>query len=372
MGGLNLRTPGPTPLPPEVREALARDMVNHRGAEFASVLRDCVDGLKWAFQTQHDMLVMTASGSGGLESVVVNTLSPGQKALVVTVGYFGDRVLRICRAYGVDVVDLGFEWGRAADPHAIANRLQEDPAIDTVFVTHNETSTGVLNPIKEIAQAVRQVRPDALLAVDGISSVGSTPIRPEEWGLDVVVAGSQKGWMVPPGLTFAAVSPHGWQRVASSRLPRVYFDWPTHKQAQEKGSTPATPAVSLFFALQASLELMRAEGLDGIFDRHARLAAYTRQRLADLGLRLLVDERFASPTVTTAWLPDGVDGKALLRAVRERHNVDIPGGQGKLEGKILRIGHLGWVTEQNIAEALRALEVELNAVTAVTPARASG
>jgi aspartate aminotransferase-like enzyme len=373
MGGLNLRTPGPTPLPPEVREALARDMVNHRGAEFASVLRDCVDGLKWAFQTQHDMLVLTASGTGGLESVVVNTLSPGEKALVVTVGYFGDRVLRICRAYGVDVVDLGFEWGRAADPQAIANRLQEDPAIDTVFVTQNETSTGVLNPIKEIAQAVRQVRPDALLAVDGISSVGSTPICPEEWGLDVVVAGSQKGWMISPGLTFVAVSPRAWQRVASSRLPRVYFDWRTQKQAQEKGSTPATPAVSLFFALQASLKLMQAEGLDAIFERHVRVAAYTRQGLADLGLRLLVDERFASPTVSTAWLPDGVDGKALLRAVRERHNVDIPGGQGKLEGKILRIGHLGWVTEQNIAEALSALRVELNAAAAAhSPARASG
>jgi thiamine pyrophosphokinase len=362
MGGLNLRTPGPTPLPPEVREALARDMVNHRGAEFASVLRDCVDGLKWAFQTNYDMLVLTASGTGGLESVVVNTLSPGEKALVVTVGYFGDRVLRICRAYGVDVADLGFEWGRAADPQAIANRLAEEPAIDTVLVTHNETSTGVLNPVREIAEAVRRVRPEALLVVDGISSVGSTPICPEEWGLDVVVAGSQKGWMIPPGLAFVAVSPRAWQRVATSRLPRVYFDWSTQKQAQEKGSTPATPAVSLLFALQAALKLMRAEGLDTIFERHARLAAYTRRGLADLGLRLLVDERFASPTVTTAWLPDGVDGKQLLRTIRERHNVDIPGGQGKLEGKILRIGHLGWVTEADIAEALQALKVELDAV----------
>jgi aspartate aminotransferase-like enzyme len=354
-----------------VREALARDMVNHRGAEFASVLRECVDGLKWAFQTQHDMLVLTASGTGGLESVVVNTLSPGQKALVVTIGYFGDRMLRICRTYGVDVVDLGFEWGRAADPHAIANRLEEDPAIDTVFVTHNETSTGVLNPIQEIAEAVRRVRPEALLAVDGISSVGSTPIRPDEWGLDVVVAGSQKGWMVPPGLTFLAVSPRAWHRVATSRLPRVYFDWPTQKQAQEKGSTPATPAVSLFFALQAALKLMRTEGLDTIFERHAHLAAYTRDGLADLGLRLLVESRFASPTVTTAWLPDGVDGKALLRAVRERHNVDIPGGQGKLEGKILRIGHLGWVDEHTLDEALDALEVELEAVAAAPAAQAA-
>jgi aspartate aminotransferase-like enzyme len=362
MGGLNLRTPGPTPLPPEVREALARDMINHRGAEFATVLRECVDGLKWAFQTQHDMLILSASGTGGLESVVVNTLSPGEKALVVTVGYFGDRVVKIARAYGVDVAELGSEWGRAADPQAIADRLAEDPGIDTVFVTHNETSTGVLNPLPEIAEAVRRVRPDALLCIDGISSVGSTPVLPEEWGCDVVVAGSQKGWMVPPGLTFVAVSPRAWQRVATSRLPRVYFDWPTQKQYQDKGSTPATPAVSLFFALQAALRLMRAEGLDNIFARHARLRTYTREGLADLDLRLLVEPRNASPTVTTAWLPDGVDGKQLLRGVGERHNVDIPGGQGKLEGKILRIGHLGFVTERDIREALQALKVELNAV----------
>ena len=346
-------------------------MINHRGPEFATLLRECVEGLKWAFQTEHDLLILTASGTGGLESVVVNTLSPGEKALVVTVGYFGDRLVRIARAYGVDVADLGFEWGRAADPQAIANRLAEDPAIDTVFVTHNETSTGVLNPLPEIAQAVRRVRPDVLLAVDGISSVGSTPILPEEWGCDVVVAGSQKGWMIPPGLTFIAISPRAWQRVASSRLPRVYFDWATQKQAQEKGSTPATPAVSLFFALQAALRLMQAEGLESIFERHARLAAYTRDGLADLDLRLLVEARYASPTVTTAWLPDGVDGKKLLRAVRERHDVDIPGGQGKLEGKILRIGHLGWVTERDIAEALRALQVELNTVSGAVPAAQS-
>ena len=321
-------------------------------------------------RTQHDMLILSASGTGGLESAVVNTLSPGQKALVVSIGYFGDRVVKIGRAYGVDVVDLGFEWGRAADPHAIADRLAADPAIDTVFVTHNETSTGVLNPLPEIAAAVRRVRPEALLCVDGISSIGSVPIHPEEWGLDVVLAGSQKGWMVPPGLTFVSVSPRAWERAAISRLPRVYFDWPAQRAAQAKGSTPATPAVSLFFALQAALRLMQAEGLEQVFERHARLAAFTRDGLADLGLRLLVEPRYASPTVTTAWLPDGVDGKALLRSVRERHNVDIPGGQGKLEGKILRIGHLGWVSEREIGEALRALQVELNSVSATAPAEA--
>ena len=231
-----------------------------------------------------------------------------------------------------------------------------------MFVTHNETSTGVMNPLPDIARAVRQARPDILLAVDGISSVGSAPIQPEEWGCDVVVAGSQKGWMIPPGLTFVAVSSRAWERQSQARLPRVYWDWQAQRLAQERGSTPATPAVGLFFALQAALELMRAEGLQNIFQRHARLAEYTRTSLAELDLRLFADRRYPSPTVTTAWLPDGVDGKALLRAVRERHNVDIPGGQGKLEGQILRIGHLGWVSESDLAQAVHALQVELTAV----------
>jgi aspartate aminotransferase-like enzyme len=362
MGGLNLRTPGPTPLPPEVRAALARDMINHRGAEFAAVLRECVDGLKWAFQTQYDMLVMTASGTGGLEAAVVNTFSPGQKVLVVTAGYFGDRVVKIARAFGADVVELKVEWGRAANPQAIVDRLRAEPDVDTVFVTHNETSTGVLNPLPDIARAVGQARPDVLLEVDGISSVGSVAIRPEAWGCDVVIAGSQKGWMIPPGLTFVAVSPRAWERQAQARLPRLYFDWQAQRKAQEQGSTPATPAVNLFFALQAALRLMRAEGLEQIFERHARLAAYTRSSLADLDLRLFADPDYASPTVSTAWVPDGVDGKALLRAVRERHGVDIPGGQGKLEGQILRIGHLGWVSETDLAAALHALQLELTRV----------
>src|SRR5919198_432641 len=271
MGGLNLRTPGPTPLPPEVRAALARDMINHRGAEFAAVLRECVDGLKWAFQTQYDMLVMTASGTGGLEAAVVNTFSPGQKVLVVTAGYFGDRVVKIARAFGADVVELKVEWGRAANPQAIVDRLRAEPDVDTVFVTHNETSTGVLNPLPDIARAVGQARPDVLLEVDGISSVGSVAIRPEAWGCDVVIAGSQKGWMIPPGLTFVAVSPRGWERQAQARLPRVYWDWQAQRVAQERGSTPATPAVGLFFALQAAPELMRAGGLQNIFQRHAPL-----------------------------------------------------------------------------------------------------
>jgi aspartate aminotransferase-like enzyme len=371
MASQNLRTPGPTPLPAAVREALARDMVAHRGPEFAAILRDCEAGLKWAFQTQHDIVILTASGSGGLESLVANTLSPGQKLLAVSIGYFGDRLAAIARAFGVDVVPVRLDDGQAADPSLVADRLAADPAIDTVFVTHNETSTGVLNPLREIARAVREVRPDVLLLVDGISSVGSAPIEPEVWGCDVVVAGSQKGWMIPPGLAFVSISPRAWERQKRATLPRMYFDWQVHKKSAEVGSTPWTPAISLFYALQTALGLMRDEGLERIFERHRRLGEYTRAALADLDLCLLADPRHASPTVTTAYLPEGVNAQALLRALHERHDVVLAGGQGRLEGKIVRIGHLGWVDQDDIAEAVRALQVELNSVRAQpSPARA--
>src|SRR6266849_8710112 len=368
MATQNLRTPGPTPLPPAVREALARDMIAHRGPEFATILRECIDGLKWAFQTQHDVVILTSSGTGGLESLVANTLSPGQRLLVASMGYFGERVGKIARAFGVDVVQVDFEPGQAVDPQVISDRLAREPDIDTVFVTHNETSTGVLNPLREIAQAVRQIRPEALLLVDGISSIGSVPVEPEAWGCDVVVAGSQKGWMIPPGLAFVAISARAWERQAQARLPKFYFDWLQARRAAADGMTPWTPALSLFFALQAALKLMRDEGLEQLFARHQQLAQFIREGLADLDLRLFADPRFASPTVTTAYVPEGVDARALLRSLEERHAVVLAAGQGRLEGRIIRIGHMGWVDQDDLAAALRALRVELNSSRAPTTA----
>ena len=369
---VNLRTPGPTPLPPAVREALARDMINHRGPEFADVLRDCLDGVRWAFQTQNDMVILTTSGTGGLESLVANTLSPGQRLLVASMGYFGERMGKIARAFGVDVVQIDFEPGQAVDPQVVSDRLAADPTIDTVFVTHNETSTGVLNPLPEIARAVRQVRPEALLLVDGISSIGSVPIEPEAWGCDVVVAGSQKGWMIPPGLAFVSISPRAWERQARARLPKFYFDWLQAKRSGDDGMTPWTPALSLFFGLQVALQLMRDEGLERLFERHRHLAQYMREGLADLDLKLVADPRFASPTVTTAYVPEGVNAKALLRALKDRHAIVMAGGQGRLEGQIIRTGHMGWVQQEDLAEVLRALQVELNSARAPSAAGARG
>ena len=366
MASQNLRTPGPTPLPPAVREALSRDMINHRGPEFAVILRECTDGLKWAFKTNHDMVILTTSGTGGLESLVANTLSPEQRLLVASIGNFGERMVKLARAFGIDVTVVEVESGKAIDPQLVFDRLRAEPTIDTVFVTHNETSTGVLNPLKEIAAAVRQARPEALLLVDGISSVGSVAVEPEGWGCDVVVAGSQKGWMVPPGLAFVSISPRAWERNASSTLPRFYFDWAEAKRTAERGETPWTPAVSLFYALQVGLQLMREEGLEEIFARHRALAQYVREGLADFGLRLLADPRYASPTVTTAWIPDGVNAKALLNSLRERHGVILAGGQGNLSGKILRVGHMGWVTQEDLAHVVQALQAELNRVPTAT------
>jgi aspartate aminotransferase-like enzyme len=367
MVAQNLRTPGPTPLPPSVREALARDMVNHRGPEFAALLRECVDGLKWAYQVaDHDVVILTTSGTGGLESLVANTLSPGEAVLVASIGNFGERMGQIARVFGANVTQLDVEPGHALDPDLIVDTLRTNPDIQTVFFTHNETSTGVLNPLRELASAVRQVRPEALVLVDGISSVSSVPIEPEAWGCDVVVAGSQKGWMTPPGLAFVSISPRAWERQARSTLPKFYFDWQLARRSAESGETPWTPAVSLFYALQAGLQLMRAEGLEQIFARHARLAQYTREGLADLEVRLFADPRFASPTVTTAWLPDGVNGKALLTALDERHGVVLAGGQGNLSGKVFRIGHMGWVEQAELDAVLRALQVELNSSRATS------
>jgi aspartate aminotransferase-like enzyme len=371
MAAQNLRTPGPTPLPAAVRDALARDMIAHRGPEFAELLHECVDGLKWTFQTQHDLLILTASGSGGLESIVVNTLSPGDKLLAVSIGSFGDRLISIAKTYGVDVTTLRVPDGQAADAQSIVDVLRANGDIQTVFVTHNETSTGVLNPLPELARAIRDARPEALLLVDGISSVGSVPVQPEAWGLDVVVAASQKGWMMPPGLAFVSVSPRAWQRCAQARLPRAYFDWHAAKRSAERGMTPWTPAVGLLFALQAGLRLMRDEGLERLFERHTQLAQYTRDGLAELELRLVAEPAHASPTVTAAYVPAAIDASELIEALRVRHGVVLAAGQGNLEGRVIRIAHLGWFDQDDLDEALLALRIELNKVRAVdSPAAA--
>lgn len=352
---MNLRIPGPTPVPEEVLAASAAQMMNHRGPEFAQVLRRVTDGLNWVFGSSTDVLSFTTSGTGGLEVAIVNTLSPGDRVLAVSIGSFGDRLRNIAKTYGADVVSYATEWGEAADPVAIGRLLDGDATIKAVLVTHNETSTGVTNPLEAIAKEVRAR--DRLIIVDGVSSVSSIPCPVERWGLDVVVSGSQKGWMVQPGLAFVYMSERAWAANATATMPRFYFDAAKTRDSLAKLQTPWTPALSIYYALDAAFGLLRAEGLEGIYTRHEAVANYTRARVKDMGLALVpTDERFASNTVTAVWWPEGVDGKAISRKAREEHGVVLGGGQGKLEGKIFRVGHLGWVQQAEVEQALDVVE----------------
>jgi len=330
-------------------------MMNHRGPEFAQILRRVTDGLNWVFGSSTDVLSITTSGTGGLEAAIVNTLSPGDRVLSVSIGSFGDRLKSIAKTYGADVVSYALEWGEAADPAVIAKMLDEDKAIKAVLVTHNETSTGVTNPLEAIAREVRAR--DRLIIVDAVSSMSSIPCPVERWDLDVVVSGSQKGWMVPPGLAFLYMSERAWNANAEAKIPRFYFDAAKTRDSLQKLQNPWTPAMSIYYAMDKAFELIRAEGLEGVFTRHEAIANYTRQRVKGLGLSLVpVDESRASNTVTAVWWPEGVDGKAISKRAREEFGIVLGGGQGKLEGKIFRVGHLGWVQQHEVAEALDVVE----------------
>lgn len=367
---VNLRIPGPTPVPPEVLEAVAWPMIDHRGREFARLIGRATQHLRQFYRTQGDVLILTASGTGGLEAAIVNTLSPGDKVLAVSVGAFGDRFAAIAQAYRAEVVRLSYEWGHAADPDDVGKALRGHPDIKAVLVTHNETSTGVTNPLADIAAAAREF--EVLLLVDAVSSLGAIPLETDGWGLDVVVTASQKGWMVPPGLAFVSMSERAWRAYELARMPRFYFDLGRHRDTLMKGQTPWTPALSILFGMEVALERMAQEGLPAIFQRHAHIAQMARDGVKALGLELLADERFASPTVTAVKVPDGVEEKALRRLVEDEYQVVLAGGQGQLAGKIFRIGHLGWVSEADIQHALEALEGALPRLGFPLPARKAG
>jgi aspartate aminotransferase-like enzyme len=341
-------------------------MINHRGPEYANLIARVTQGLKMVFDTQEDVLILTASGTGGLEAAVVNTLSPGDKVLVVSIGAFGDRFATIAETFGAQVTVLPYEWGQAADPEDVRKALAADPEIKAVLVTHNETSTGVTNPLEEIAKVVREA--DLLLLVDAISSLGSIPCDMDGWGLDAVVTGSQKGWMVPPGLAFLSLSERAWKANESATMPRFYLDAARHRDFLHKGQTPWTPTMPVFFGLDVALERMVEEGMEGIHTRHASIGRMVRDGVKALGLELLVsDERYASNTVTAVKCPEGVEVKALRTMLEDEYGVVVAGGQARLAGKIFRIGHLGLVSEDDIRHALDALGKALPRVGYSTP-----
>ena len=351
----NLRIPGPTGLPPSVREAGARQMINHRGPEFAAMLERILTGMKPFFGTSSDVAIVTTAGTGGLEAAVVNTLSPGDRVLGVSIGSFGDRFAKIARTYGADVTKLEVDWGQAADPAVLRAELGRDNGYKAVLLTHNETSTGIMNPIPELAAVIHELAPDALILVDSVSGLGAVPFQMDAWGIDVVVTGSQKAWMSAPGLAMIAASPRAWTAMETATMPRVYLDLRAHRDSHANGQTPWTPALAVLYQVDEGLRLMQAEGAAGVFARHEACAAAARAGLTALGFELFADQRFASRTVTAALVPDGLDWKAFNTELKRRGLV-LAGGQGKLTGKIFRLGHLGSVTVEEILGAMSVLE----------------
>jgi aspartate aminotransferase-like enzyme len=358
---MQLRIPGPTPCPPQALEAMGRQMMNHRGREFGEILRSTTHKLKQVFQTGGDVLLLTGSGTGGMEAAIVNTLSPGDKVLSISNGFFGERFGDIAQTYHAEVVRLALEWGQPMDPDAVRKALSAQRDIKAVLVVHNETSTGMTNRLEEISAVVGEF--DTLLLVDAISSLGCINLPTDAWKCDVVITASQKGWMVPPGLAMVGVSDRAWQAHARSKMPRYYWDFGKAKSLLEKWQTPWTPAVSIFYALNVTLDLMLDEGLDRIFARHARVARMARDGIKSLGLSLFVPEDYASNTVTAVSASDKIDVATLVRILRDEHEVIISGGQGKASGNIFRIGHLGMVYEDDIRAVLEALSRALPGAT---------
>jgi len=354
-----LMIPGPTPVPDRVLQAMHRPVINHRGPEYEAMFRDVCCKLQQVFKTKNEVLTFPAAGTGAMEAAVVNILSPGDKVLVVSIGVFGDRFAEIAGRYGAKVEKLDFPWGEAAAPAVLADRLNKDKhkEIKAVFITHNETSTGVTNDIKELMAACGDH--PALRVVDAVSSLGAINLETDAWGVDVVVTGAQKALMLPPGLAFMAMSERAWAANKASTMPRFYWDAQSVRKSLAKGQNPYTPPVSLIFGLQESLNLLLEEGLENIFARHRLLAVMVRAGLKALGLELLAADSVASSVVTAVKAPPGIDPKQIRKIMRERYGITLAGGHKHLEKEIFRIGHLGYVVPTDILVTLAALEMTL-------------
>lgn len=354
-----LMIPGPTPVPESVLLAQAKHLIGHRSGEFSRIMAEVAEGLKWLHQTKNDVLMLTASGTGAMEAGIINVLSVGDRVLVGNNGKFGDRWVQVCQAFGLQVDVIEAEWGKPLNPDDFKSALEADTAkeIKAVVVTHSETSTGVLNDLKTIADHAH-AHGEALVLVDAVTSLGACSVPMDEWGLDMVASGSQKGYMIPPGLGFVAMSDRAWKAYETANIPRFYFDLGAYRKSAAKDTTPFTPPVSLFFALQVALKMMQEEGLDGIFARHAKLKQATRAAMEALNLPLFAADEVASPAVT-AVMPQNVEAEKIRATIRKEFNIALAGGQDHLKGKIFRVGHLGFVSDRDILTAVAALESTL-------------
>lgn len=355
-----LRIPGPSPIPPSVQRAMGQPMIGHRGQETKELLQRIKPKLKPIFGTEQDVLIITGSGTSGLEAAVVNTVKPGDAVLVIVTGAFGDRFVKIADAYGIDVHRYGVDWGTAVNPDNIKDYLTEHPEIKVVFSTYCETSTGVLNPVQELAKVVHQ-NSDALVVVDGVSCVGAVETKMDEWGIDVLVTGSQKALMLPPGLTFVAASARVWKVMEENERPRFYLDLTQYRDNLAKDSTPFTPALPLLLGLEQVLHLFDEEGLAQIYARHQLLMNMTRAAFRALDIPLLTSEKAASPTVT-AIKPFDFKAEELRKIIKKEFGLIVAGGQQHMLGEIFRIGHMGYCSTADVLQIISIIEIGLKKI----------
>jgi aspartate aminotransferase-like enzyme len=356
---LMLMIPGPTPVPERSLLALAKHPIGHRSGEFSQIFAEVTEKLKWLHQTTNDVLILTASGTGAMEAAIINFLSKGDRVLVGENGKFGQRWGDICDAYGIRAERIKAEWGQALDPEVFREKLETDreKTIKAVIITHSETSTGVLNDLATINRHVK-AHGEALIIVDAVTSLGATNVPVDEWGLDVVGSGSQKAYMIPPGLGFVAVSQRAWEAYKKADLPRYYLDLGKARKDAQKNTTPFTASVNMIVALRESLQMMQEEGLANIFARHRRHCLATRHGIKALGLPLLTSDDCASPAIT-AVAPVTVDAEKVRSVMKKNFAIALAGGQDHLAGKIFRMGHLGYVSDRDILTAIGALEATL-------------
>ncbi|MCC5603177.1 pyridoxal-phosphate-dependent aminotransferase family protein [Nostoc favosum] len=356
---LMLMIPGPTPVPEAALLALAKHPIGHRTSEFSNILAEVTENLKWLHQTQSDVLTLNVSGTGAVEAGIINFLSPGDRILVGSNGKFGERWVEIGQAYGLNVEEVKVEWGKPLDPAVFAEKLQADTQkqIKAVIITHSETSTGVLNDLETINRHVKE-HGEALIIVDAVTSLGAFNLPVDAWGLDIVASGSQKGYMIPPGLGFVSVSPKAWEAYKTAKLPKYYLDLGKYRKATAKNTTPFTPPVNLIVALHTTLRIMKEEGLESIFARHERLKNATRAAIQGLNLPLFAADNSASPAIT-AVAPQGIESDKIRSLMKKRFDIALAGGQDHLSNKIFRIGHLGFVSDRDILSCIASLEVTL-------------
>lgn len=356
---LMLMIPGPTPVPEQVLLAMTKHPIGHRSGDFSKIMAEVTENLKWLHQTQNDVLILAASGTGAMEAGIINFLSAGDRVLALHNGKFGERWVEVAKAYGLNVDTVTAEWGQPLDPEKVREKLEADTQkeIKAVILTHSETSTGVINDLETINRHVK-AHGEALIMVDAVTSLGAANVPIDAWGLDVVASGSQKGYMIPPGLAFVAVSAKAWEAYKTATLPKFYLDLGKYRKDAAKNSTPFTPPVNLFFGLQTALQMLKAEGLENIFARHQRLMTATRAAVEALGLPLFAAEGISSPAIT-AVAPTGIEAEQVRSVMRKRFDIALAGGQDHLKGKIFRIGHLGFVCDRDILTAIAALEATL-------------